>query len=254
MKIEGAEETMTTTTTVIRKLKRSGIGELTIKKEDQNLIIKCSEPILCTLMEEEEDDHYSLTIESLSNIGGGNISVYGFSQGSSIMMCNGQTFINGVLHDPSSNGNNAEKKERDSRFKRDWSFPHQEITLQKISLSGTGKVSLPDNIISHQKFKVSQSGTVNLNLDCSTSLTNEKERKFGEINISKSGTGSTKCPLYKVDHLKVSTSGTSKLMGFFVEDSCSLSASGTSKISITKSTRCQVLKKSTSGCAKILIE
>ena len=140
----------------------------------------------------------------------------------------------------------------DPRYKKDWSFPDREILLEKVSLSGTGGISLPANIIVHENFKLKQSGTVDLRLECSS--TDGEERNFNNIKISKSGTGSTKCPLWRVKHLKIKSSGTSSLSGFFVEETCHLSASRCSKIYVTKSSNCQVLKKSVSGCAKITID
>lgn len=124
--------------------------------------------------------------------------------------------------------------------------------LEKINLSGTGKVTIAAEIISHTHFKLNQSGTVDLDLLCGSSESDD--RNFGSIKISKSGTGTTKCPLGRVKQLKVKCSGTSVLKGFLVQESCHLSGSGYSKIIVNKSNQCKVLKQSVSGCAKISIE
>lgn len=238
------------TVPIIKSLNRSGTGTLTIGKVDNVINIKSSEPILCTF---KDDDDSKLYIEGKStimfgNISAGNVSfqsIHGICSSGNISIINGQVFVDGKLQ------TNVKEEEPDTRYKKEWSFPDREILLKKITLSGTGDITIPANIISHNKMKLNQSGTLDLLLDCVT--TDEKERSFQTIKIEKSGTGSTKCPLFRVVNIKINISGTSSLKGFFVEENLHVSASGCSKISVTKSSQCK-LKKSVSGCAKVLVE
>ena len=81
----------------LRTLKRSGTGDLSIKRENNNILVHSSEPILCTISEEGS----LLVIEGLaiSNIciNGGNFSVSVSGSGQSISVINGQVFVNGKL-------------------------------------------------------------------------------------------------------------------------------------------------------------
>lgn len=105
----------------ISSLKRTGNGELNVRKEAGVVILESSEPILCTFAEENPS---TLRIESLNGImmGGSSFqvtNVSGICSSGNITITNGRVFIDGVLQNPN---NSEEKKEVDPRYKKDMVF------------------------------------------------------------------------------------------------------------------------------------